>query len=178
MKQDLAIRALKMAIALRRGPIRRLPDRARRDAVLRSEIERVFEENWRFFGVRKVWRQLVRDGFAVARCTVAKLVKGMGLRGIIRGKPHRTTALDKKVPYRSDKVNRQFHVPAPSMGKGCGEADSGGSTALQCLAAQLWVSDFTQVVSRMWWKLLSSGLRACEVGSSQAAGSRDIGSRG
>ncbi|EEX12525.1 integrase, catalytic region [Citreicella sp. SE45] len=82
----------------RRADPARLSDRARRDAVLRPEIERVFEENWRVYGVRKVWRQLDREGFAVARCTVARLMKGMGIQGIIRGKPHKTTIPDKKAP--------------------------------------------------------------------------------
>ena len=57
-----------------------------------------FEENWRVYGVRKVWQQLRREGFDVARCTVARLMKGMGLQGIIRGKSHRTTLADKKAP--------------------------------------------------------------------------------
>ncbi|MBY6159222.1 IS3 family transposase [Pseudooceanicola nitratireducens] len=112
-------------LAKRADPAR-LSDRGRRDAVLRPEIERVFEENWRVYGVRKVWRQLDREGFAVARCTVARLMKGMGLQGIIRGKPHRTTVPDKKAPCPLDKVNRQFRVPAPNM---------------------LWVSDFTYVAT-------------------------------
>ncbi len=112
-------------LAKRADPAR-LSDRARRDAVLRPEIERVFEENWRVYGVRKVWRQLDREGFDVARCTVARLMKDMGIQGIIRGKPHRTTVPDKKAPCPLDKVNRQFRVPAPNM---------------------LWVSDFTYVAT-------------------------------
>ncbi|BAQ69471.1 integrase catalytic subunit [Rhodovulum sulfidophilum] len=112
-------------LAKRADPAR-LSDRARRDAVLRPEIERVFEENWRVYGVRKVWRQLDREGFDVARCTVARLMKGMGIQGIIRGKPHRTTIPDKKSPCPLDKLNRQFRVPAPNM---------------------LWVSDFTYVAT-------------------------------
>ncbi|MCL4069407.1 IS3 family transposase [Pseudomonas sp. GX19020] len=114
-------------LAKRADPAR-LSDRARRDEALRPEIRRVFEENWRVYGVRKVWRQLCREGFDVARCTVARLMKGMGIQGIIRGKPHRTTIPDKKAPYPLDKVNRQFRVPAPNM---------------------LWVSDFTYVAT---WK--------------------------
>ena len=102
--------------------------RVRRDAVLRPEIRRVFEENWQVYGVRKVWRQLGREGITVARCTVARLMKDMGLQGIIRGKPHRTTVPDKKAPCPLDKVNRQFRVPAPNM---------------------LWVGDFTYVAT---WK--------------------------
>jgi putative transposase len=106
----------------------RLSDRSRRDEALRPEILRVFEENWRVYGVRKVWRQLGREGFDVARCTVARLMKSMGIQGIIRGKPHRTTIPDKRAPCPLDKVNRQFRVPAPNM---------------------LWVSDFTYVAT---WK--------------------------
>ncbi len=67
-------------LAKRAGPAR-LSERARRDAALRPEIRRVFEENWRVSGVRKVWRQLQREGFDAARCTVARLMKGMGIQG-------------------------------------------------------------------------------------------------
>jgi len=66
-------------LAKRADPAR-LSDRARCDAVLRPEIARVFEENWRVYGVRKVWRQLDREGFDVARCTVARLMKDMGIQ--------------------------------------------------------------------------------------------------
>ncbi len=114
-------------LARRADPARR-SDRARRDEALRAEIRRVFEQNWRVYGVRKVWRQLRREGFDVARCTVARLMKSMGIQGIIRGKPHRTTIPDKKAPSPLDKVNRQFRMPAPNM---------------------LWVSDFTYVAT---WK--------------------------
>ncbi len=102
--------------------------RSRRDAELRPHIQRVFDANWQVYGVRKIWRQLRREGFDVARCTVARLMKVMGIQGIIRGKPHRTTIPDKKLPCPLDKVNRQFRVPAPNM---------------------LWVSDFTYVAT---WK--------------------------
>lgn len=112
-------------LAKRANPAR-LSDRARRDEGLRSEIRRVFEENWRVYGVRKIWRQLRREGFDVARCTVARLMKDMDLRGIIRGRPHRTTISDKKAPSPLDKVNRQFRAPAPN---------------------RLWVSDFTYVAT-------------------------------
>ncbi|MCG6113474.1 MAG: IS3 family transposase [Paracoccus sp.] len=114
-------------LAKRADPARR-SDRARRDETLRPEIRRVFEENWRVYGVRKVWRQLRREKFDVARCTVARLMKDMDIQGIIRGKPHRTTIPDKKAPCPLDKVNRQFRAPAPNM---------------------LWVSDFTYVAT---WK--------------------------
>ena len=65
----------------------RLSERAKRDAELRPQIQRVFDANWQVYGVRKIWRQLRREGFDVARCTVARLMKAMGIHGMIRGKP-------------------------------------------------------------------------------------------
>jgi transposase InsO family protein len=103
-----------------------LSDRAKRDAVLRPEIGRVFDENDKVYGVRKVWHQVRREGFEVARCTVARLMKDSGLEGVIRGKKARTTTPGKAQPCPLDKVNRQFRVPAPDM---------------------LWVSDFTYVAT-------------------------------
>ena len=100
--------------------------RARRDDALGPEVRRVFEENFRVYGVRKVWRQLRREGFDVARCTVARLMRAMGLAGVIRGKPVRTTISDRAAPCPLDRVNRQFRAPAPNM---------------------LWVSDFTYVAT-------------------------------
>ncbi len=100
-------------LAKRADPAR-LSDRARRDTALRPEIERVFEENWRVYGVRKVWRQMEREGFDVARCTVARLMKGMGIQGIIRGKPHKTTVSDKKALCPLDKVTRA-HTADPHL---------------------------------------------------------------
>jgi len=112
-------------VSLRADPSR-LPARAKRDAELRAEIKRVFEENLRVYGVRKVWRQLRREGVQVARCTVARLMCDMGLAGVIRGKPVRTTVSDKAAPCPLDRVNRQFRAPAPNM---------------------LWMSDFTLTLS-------------------------------
>jgi putative transposase len=103
------------AHAARRANPSRLPDRVRRDADLKVEIGRVFEENFRVYGVRKVWRQLRREGFSAARCTVARLMRDMGLRGAIRGKPLRTTISDKAAPCPLDRVNRQFHASAPNQ---------------------------------------------------------------
>ena len=100
--------------------------RARRDDALGPEVRRVFEENFRVYGVRKVWRQLRREGLDVARCTVARLMRAMGLAGVIRGKPVRTTISDRAAPCPLDRVNRQFRAPAPNM---------------------LWVSDFTYVAT-------------------------------
>jgi len=108
----------------RRADPSRLPPRAQRDAELREKVQRVFAENLNVYGVRKVWRQLQREGVLVARCTVARLMRDMGLAGVIRGKPVRTTVSDKAAPCPLDRVNRQFRAPAPNM---------------------LWVSDFTYV---------------------------------
>jgi putative transposase len=102
------------------------PPRVRRDAVLGMEIRRVFDENFQVYGVRKIWRQLVREGQDVARCTVARLMKTMGLQGVIRGRRVRTTISDKAAPCPLDRVNRQFKAPRPNV---------------------LWVSDFTYVAT-------------------------------
>src|SRR5206468_3904171 len=82
------------AHAARRADPKKLPARARRDAALMIEIRRVYEANFCVYGVRKVWRQLGREGTAVARCTVARLMRAMGLQGAGRGKPVRTTISD------------------------------------------------------------------------------------
>ncbi len=89
----------------------KLPRRAKRDASLKVEIRRVWEENFRVYGVRKVWRQLGREGIAVARCTVARLMRSMGLQGAVRGKPLRTTISDPAASCPLDRVNRQFRAP-------------------------------------------------------------------
>ncbi len=77
--------------------------------MLRAEVRRVHAENFGFYGVRKVWRQLGREGTRVARCTVARLMRQLGLRGVVRGKETRTTMPDKGAPCPADRVNRQFH---------------------------------------------------------------------
>lgn len=110
--------------AAKRADASRLCARAKRDAALKAEVRRVFTENFEVYGVRKVWRQLQREGFDTARCTVARLMRGMGLQGVIRGKPIRTTISDKAAPCPLDHVNRQFTAPRPNV---------------------LWVSDFTYV---------------------------------
>ena len=99
-------------VAIRRDPSR-ASTRARRDAELLPEVRRVWEENFRVYGVRKVWRQLRREGFVIARCTVARLMRMLGLQGIVRGRAHRTTIPDPALPCPLDRVNRQFRAPAP-----------------------------------------------------------------
>ena len=93
-------------------------------------IERVWHANLRVYGADKVWRQLQREGFTVARCTVERLMKRLGLRGAVRGKTVRTTVPDAKAPCPLDRVNRQFKADRPN---------------------QLWVSDFTYVSTWQGW---------------------------
>ncbi len=114
------------AHASRRRRPDKAPPRVQRDAALKPQILRVFSENFQVYGVRKVWRQLLRVGFEVARCTVSRLMKATGLKGVTRGKPQRTTFSDKTAPCPLDRVNRQFHAPRPNV---------------------LWVSDFTYVAT-------------------------------
>ena len=110
--------------AAKRADPGKLSARAQRDMALKPQIARVFAENFEVYGVRKVWRQMVREGVPVARCTVERLMADLGLQGAVRGKPIRTTLQDKAAPCPLDHVNRQFHSPAPNM---------------------LWLSDFTYV---------------------------------
>lgn len=111
--------------AQRRDP-ERTSARAKRDEVLKVEVKRVYDANFGVYGVRKVWWQLLREGFTVARCTVERLMRAMGLQGVIRGRTVRTTIGDKAAPCPLDHVNRQFHAPAPN---------------------RLWLSDFTYVAT-------------------------------
>ena len=124
-------------IAQRIDPSKRSA-RAQRDAELKIEVQRVFAENFGVYGARKVWRQLRREGFAIARCTVERLMASLGLQGAIRGKPVRTTISDKAVPCPLDHVNRQFHAVRPnalwvsdfSVPQGSGVRDGGWSPAI------------------------------------------------
>lgn len=85
-----------------------LPARARRDAQLAPQVQRVWTSHLQVYGHRKVWRQLRREGVAVARCTVQRLMRVQGLQGARRGKRVRTTLSDAKAPCPLDRVNRQF----------------------------------------------------------------------
>src|SRR5437868_5397061 len=112
--------------AARRADPAKLPARSRRDLVLPAEIRRVFEANLRVYGVRKVWRQLGREGIRAARCTVARLMRQMGLKGAVRGRKVRTTVSHPAITCPLDRVNRQFRAPRPNV---------------------LWLSDFTYVAT-------------------------------
>ncbi len=104
----------------------RLPPRARRDIELSEEIQRVWDENFRVYGAEKVWKQLNREQIAVARCTVERLMRILGLHGVVRGRSCRTTVSDEAAQRPVDLVNRQFTATRPN---------------------QLWVADFTYVAT-------------------------------
>jgi putative transposase len=104
----------------------RQPARVQRDARLRPEIERVWQANRRVYGAKKVWKQLNREGIPVARCTVARLMRGLGLRGVVRGRRVRTTLPDALAERPRDLVQRDFTATRPN---------------------QLWVSDLTYVAT-------------------------------
>ncbi len=86
-------------------------ERARRDGRLMPEIQRVWEENFRVYGARKIWLQLKRERVNVARCTVERLMKALGLEGVRRGRRRITTIADKAADRPRDAVNRDLTVP-------------------------------------------------------------------
>ena len=104
--------------------------RAQRDAGLVPQVQRVWQANMQVYGADKAWRQLNREGVAVARCTVERLMRQQGLQGARRGKAVRTTVPDPNAPCPLDRVNRQFRAERPN---------------------QLWVSDFTYVSTWQGW---------------------------
>ena len=104
--------------------------RAQRDDTLLPQIERVWQANMRVYGADKVWKQMNREGVEIARCTVERLMKRLGLQGVRRGKVVRTTISDTKAPCPLDRVNRVFKAERPN---------------------QLWVSDFTYVSTWQGW---------------------------
>jgi hypothetical protein len=91
------------------------PERAKLDGDMMIKIQRVFDENHQVYGVRKIWAQLKREGIVVARCTVARLMKFMGLKGAVRGKSIKTTVSNKNAPCPLDKVNRNFKANRPNQ---------------------------------------------------------------
>ena len=115
--------------ARQHNPRLRCP-RAQRDDTLVAHIERVWQANMRVYGADKIWKQMNREGLSIARCTVERLMKRLGLQGVRRGKVVRTTISDMKAPCPLDRVNRQFKAERPN---------------------QLWVSDFTYVSTWQGW---------------------------
>jgi putative transposase len=115
--------------------------RRRRDEILRGAIRRVWEEHRRVYGADKVWAQLKREGTPVARCTVERLMRGLGLRGVVRGKPHvRTTFTDQADSRPLDLVARRFRAPAPN---------------------RLWVADLTYVKTHSGWVYVAFVVDVC-----------------
>ncbi len=104
--------------------------RAQRDDIVALDVQRVWHANWQVYGADKVWLQLNREGIRVARCTVERLIKRLGLQGVRRGKSMRTTTPDTSAPCPLDRVNRVFKAQRPN---------------------QLWVSDFTYVSTWQGW---------------------------
>jgi transposase InsO family protein len=104
----------------------RLPPRGRRDVEISQEIQRVWDENFQVYGARKIWRQLCREGVTVARCSVERLMRSLGLQGVVRGGKRRTTISRDQTGYPADLVKRQFAAIRPN---------------------QLWVADFTYVAT-------------------------------
>jgi len=111
--------------AKQRDPTRR-SDREKRDEVLKPEIERVWQENFKVYGARKVWLQLNREEIDVARCTVARLMKIIGIQGVKRGRRTITTIPGDALDRPRDAVNRNFNVSRPNA---------------------LWVADLTYVAT-------------------------------
>ena len=95
-----------------------------------SDIERIWQANHSVYGARKVWHQMLREGLPVARCTIERLMRQAGLRGVMRGQAVRTTISDPRAACPLDRVNRQFRADRPN---------------------QLWVSDFTYVSTWQGW---------------------------
>jgi putative transposase len=105
--------------------------RKQRDEVVKGEIRRIWTEHFGVYGADKVWAQLRREGRRVARCTVERLMRTLGLRGVVRGKTSvKTTTLDETAARPADLVKRQFHAAAPNT---------------------LWVSDLTYVRTHAGW---------------------------
>ena len=111
--------------AKQRDPDRR-SDRSKRDEQLKPEIQRVWEENFRVYGVRKVWRQLNREDMEVARCSVDRLMKNLGIHGVVRGRRVKTTVPNEALDRPMDLVNRAFQASRPNA---------------------LWVADLTYVAT-------------------------------
>jgi len=107
-----------------------ISSRAKRDSELMRHVRRIWDRNMQVYGADKVWKQMHREGIRVARCTVERLMRSMGLQGARRGKGVRTTVPDMNAPCPFDRVNRNFRADQPN---------------------RLWVSDFTYVSTWQGW---------------------------
>ena len=126
---QIAASGYRLYAARQRNPALQ-PARAQRDAELIPQIQRVWQENLQVYGADKVWKQMHREGIRVARCTVERLMRQLGLQGARRGKGVRTTVPAPKMPCPQDRVHRVFQADRPD---------------------QLWVSDFTYVSTWQGW---------------------------
>jgi transposase InsO family protein len=113
-------------VKVREANPERMPARHKRDAALSVEVQRVWEENFRVYGARKVWRQMNREGLSIAKCTTERLMRRLGIRGVSRGKAHRTTWPDLSADSPDDLVQREFTAERPN---------------------QVWVADITYVAT-------------------------------
>ncbi len=146
--QTLTAQGWPIASSTYRAARRRLPSaRARRDAWLSDQIRRVHTANCSVYGARKVWLAVNREGIAVARCRVERIMRELGLRGVVRGKTRRTTIADQDAARPADLVQRRFHADRPN---------------------RLWVADFTYVPT---WSTSRSSW-TCTPGGSWAGGPR------
>ena len=116
--------------AARRKDASLLSNRAQRDLELSAKIDQVWRANFQVYGAVKIWKQMNREAVLVARCTVERLMRRLGIQGAVRGKVMRTTVSDPKAPCPLDRVNRNFKAQRPD---------------------QLWVSDFTYVSTWQGW---------------------------
>jgi putative transposase len=128
--------------------------RAKRDEELRPEVRRIWEENRRVYGAHKVWKQFHREGQPIARCTVERLMRELGISGVIRGRRVRTTIPDDQADRPRDLVNRQFVAERPN---------------------QLWVADLTYVST---WRGFVYVAFVLDVFSRRIVGWREISSNG
>ncbi len=135
-------RELQVAPSSYYAALRRRPSaRQRRDEVLKVAVRRVWDEHRQVYGADKVWAQLKREGTTVARCTVERLMRALGLRGVVRGKtPLRTTVTDQLSNRPLDLVARQFRAPAPN---------------------RLWVADLTYVKTHSGWVYVAFVMDVC-----------------
>jgi putative transposase len=135
-------RVLQVAPSSYYAAIGRPPSARRlRDRALQADIRRVWEEHRSVYGADKVWAQLKREGTPVARCTVERLMRGLGIRGVVRGRASvRTTSTEKADDRPPDLVGRQFRAPAPN---------------------RLWVADLTYVKTHGGWVYVAFVVDAC-----------------
>ena len=130
---QIAPSAYRLHAARRRQPELRC-QRAKTDETLKVQIMQVWQTNMQVYGANKVWHQLQREGVCVARCTVERLMRTMGIQGVRRGKQQRTTRSNPALPCPLDHVNRHFKASRPN---------------------QLWVSDFTYVSTWQGWQYVA-----------------------